>query len=120
VARLRGNDPANPAARVVHVSRIAGDQVDVDVTDRLPRRLTYVDAEVVAARMKLTLDPRPHRVDELPQRRLLVGGEREVVRLVAAGHDERVAAGQRERVWKGGAELVLDGEVAGREAIAED
>ena len=30
------------------------------------------------------------------------------------------AAGQRERVWKGGGELVLDGEVAGREAVAED
>src|SRR3989442_15723140 len=70
--------------------------------------------------MKLTLDPRPHRVDELPQRRLLVGSEPEVVRLVASGHDERVAAGQRERVGKGGDQLVLDGEVTGREAIAED
>src|SRR5439155_2569080 len=42
------------------------------------------------------------------------------VRLVAAGQDERVAGGQRERVWKGGAELVLDGEVSGREAVAEN
>jgi len=45
--------------------------VDVDVADRLPRRFAYVDAEVVAARVELTLDPRPHRIDELPQRRLL-------------------------------------------------
>src|SRR5437899_9899345 len=94
--------------------------MDVHVANRLPRRLTHVDAEVVAARAKLALDPMTHTVDELPQRRLLVGSEPEVVRLVASGHDERVAAGQRERVGKGGGQLVLDGEVTGREAIAED
>src|SRR2546422_9968174 len=74
IPRLRGKDPADPAARVVRVARIAGDQVDVHVIDRLPRRLTHVDAEVVAVGGELTLEPRPYRIDEPPHRGLLSGG----------------------------------------------
>jgi len=92
VARLRGDDPADPAAGIVHVARVAGDQVDVRVADRLPRGRTHVDAEVVAARVELALDPLAHSVGEPPHRALHVGGEREVVGLVAPGYHERVAA----------------------------
>src|SRR2546427_6521248 len=61
-------------------SRI-GDQVDVHVADRPPRGRTHVDAEVVAARVELALDPLAHGVGEPPHRALLFGGEREVVGL---------------------------------------
>jgi len=57
VARLRGDDPADPAAGIVHVARVAGDQVDVHVADRLLRGRTHGDAEVAAARVELALDP---------------------------------------------------------------
>ena len=60
VARLRRDDPVDPAARIIHVARVSGDQVDVHVADRLPRGRAHVDAEVVAARAELPLDPVAH------------------------------------------------------------
>ena len=63
--------------------------MDVHVADRPPRGRTHVDAEVVAARVELALDPLAHGVGEPPHRALLFGGEREVV-----GLGEEVAPGE--------------------------
>src|SRR2546427_12876107 len=66
-----------------------GYRVEVQVADRPPRGGTHVDAEVVAARVELALDPLAHGVGEPPHRALLFGGEREVV-----GLGEEVAPGE--------------------------
>src|SRR2546429_3787858 len=55
VARLRGDDPADPAAGIVHVARVAGDQVDVRVADRLPRGRTRSEEHTSELQSRLHL-----------------------------------------------------------------
>lgn len=50
VVGFGGNDVPHPSPGIRHVSFESGDDVDVQMKHRLPRRLAYVDADVVAVR----------------------------------------------------------------------
>lgn len=50
VVAFGGNDVPHPSPGVRHVSFESGDDVHVQVEDRLARRLAYVDSDVVAVR----------------------------------------------------------------------
>lgn len=49
ISTLSGNRVPHPACWVRHITHIARDEVDVDVSNCLPRCLSYVDANVIAA-----------------------------------------------------------------------
>lgn len=49
---------ADATARIGHIARIARNQVDVEVEDRLARRCAAIDADVVAVGPVFLLDDR--------------------------------------------------------------
>ncbi len=65
VVALGQDHMAHPTARVVHVAVPPGDQMDVEVTDRLPSGITVVEPHVVAIRRQLIVQLGPYLVEQI-------------------------------------------------------
>jgi hypothetical protein len=53
----------HPAARVTHITVVTRDDVDMQVVDCLPGRLTGVEADVIAVGLQLCVKPTLDLID---------------------------------------------------------
>ena len=91
VVALARNDVANASARVGDVVLVAGDQVDVEVEDRLAGGGSDVDADIEAVRGMAAGDQLTASVDAGHQGGSLLGRGVEPRRHVPTRDDEQVA-----------------------------
>jgi hypothetical protein len=83
--------PSHPAARISLVALVAGDQVDMHVSDGLTGGWAVVDADVVGVWSKFRVEDLFLVTDELEQRVLLLSGQVEAGANMAFRYDQRMA-----------------------------
>jgi len=110
---LLRNNPPHPAPRVLDVTPIPGDQVDVQVHHGLASGLADIHADVVAVRVELAVEMSFRLFDEGEQGLLLLGGGVKKICDMPEGDDQQVAGVHRVAVAAGIAEVVCKDDLGG-------
>ncbi len=96
----------DPSLRPWMVSKVARNQVEVDVVDALSSRRTHVDADVVSVGVVLILKDLLFQLEQVETGSGFIGTEFEKTRAVSKRNDERVARADRVTVPRGVGELI--------------
>jgi len=110
---LLRNNPPHPAPRVLDVTPVPRDQVDVQVHHRLAGGLADIYADIVAVGIELTVEVGLRLPDQGEQRLLLLPGGVEEVCDMPEGDDQQVAGVHRVEIVAGIAEVVLEDDLGG-------
>jgi len=69
--------------------------MQMGVVDRLSGDATDIHAEIIAVRAKVPIEDDPNCSDKLPDRRLFVAAQREVIGFMASWNDQCMTRRQR-------------------------
>jgi hypothetical protein len=112
VDALFWNNSPHTALRLVHISLVARDQMDVNVHDGLASRLANVHTNVEASRLQLRVEPCLGSVHQLECRIEFLLGESEEIRNMAEWNDQQMTFADGVAVIASEAELVLENNIS--------